>query len=58
MRLRVGLISSSDSVMMCIACGDKSQRLPGSTLVVLPFHLSAGPESTGSGGIDTRSSLT
>ena len=43
---------------MCIDCGDKSQRLPGSTLVVLPFHLSAGPESTGRGGIDTRSSLT
>ena len=58
MRMRVDLIFLSESVMMCIACGDKSQRLPGSTFVVLPFHLSAGPESTGSGGIDTRSSLT
>ena len=29
MRMRVDLILLSESVMMCIACGDKSQRLPG-----------------------------
>ena len=29
MRMRVDLSLFSESVMMCIACGDKSQRLPG-----------------------------
>ena len=36
MRMRVDLIFLSESVMMCIACGDKSQRLPGSTVVGNP----------------------